>query len=134
MSHASELEVHENKQEDVYRDRARLPEAHRGGIREGRVCKVSVAGKNVLLEVRGIAGENNAVIRLDERTRNELGVRVNTRHTFTLREVGWIGQFRWAWNASDSASRIAARLGLLGIILGLFGLVLAVIPLLTDKH
>jgi hypothetical protein len=134
MSHSTELQVHENKQEDVYHDRVRLPETHRGNIREGRICKLSVGGKSVLLEVRGIIGESNAIIRLDERTRNELGVRLNTRYTFSLREVWWLGQFWWAWKASDSASRIAARLGLLGLLLGLLGLVLAVIPLLIDKR
>ena len=132
MTHNVTLEVHENKQDDVYRDRARIPEGHRGKVNEGRICKVSVGGQSVLLEIRGIVSEPKAIVRLDARTREDLGVIEKSSYAFTIHEVGWVGQFLWAWNASDSASRIAARLGLLGVLLGLLGVVLAVLPLLKD--
>lgn len=130
MTHNVTLEVHENKQEDVYRDRARIPEAHRGKVREGRICKISVGRRSVLLEIRGIVDEPKAIIRLDARTRDDLGVNEKSSYTFSIREVWWVGQFHWAWQASDSASRIAARLGLLAFVLGLAGAVLALLPLL----
>jgi hypothetical protein len=132
MTHSVELEVHQNEEDDVYRDRARIPEDHRGKVREGRICKISVAGQSILLEIRGIVCEPKAIVRLDARTRASLGVQEKSSYAFRIREVGWVGQFLWAWNASDSASRIAARLGLLGVLLGLLGMVFALLPLLKD--
>jgi len=134
VTYSIELEVHQNKQDDVYCDRARIPEGYRGNIREGRICKISVGDHSALLEIRGITEQCGAIIRLDERTRVLLNVKDRARCTFSIREVWWIGQFLWAWNASDSASRIAARLGLLGVFLGLLGVMLGIIPLLHGSH
>lgn len=39
--------------------------------------------------------------------------------------MGLCGQLCWAWNASDPAYRVAARLSLLSVVLGVGGLVLA---------
>jgi len=123
------LEVHQHLKEDVYHDRVRIPEVHRGNIREGRICKVRVNGRSSLFEVRGLVGEKRPVIRIGDRERGDLALDLLRSYDFEVSEVGWIGQFRWAWNASDSASRIAARLGLLGFVLGLVGVVLSVLPL-----
>ncbi|MGA3136687.1 MAG: hypothetical protein ABSC88_11905 [Terracidiphilus sp.] len=130
MKHKVALKVHQPEKEDVYHDRARIPEEFRGGIREGRICEISVAGKSALLEVRGIIDEKEQIIRLDEVTRNRLNVDAGKTCDFTLREAWWLGQFLWAWSASDSAARMAARLGLLGLILGLLALGIGVIPLI----
>jgi hypothetical protein len=127
-SHSTTLTVHKEDQEDVYHNRARIPEPFRGSIREGRVCKLSVGSASTLVEVRG-AGDSDAVIKIGELARRALAVRAGESHKFCLREVWWIGQLRWAWSASDSASRIAARLGILGLLLGLIGLVLGIISL-----
>ena len=43
--------------------------------------------------------------------------------------AGWIAQTRWAWNASEPMSRIAARLAVLSIALGVIGFLLGVISL-----
>jgi len=130
MRHRVTLEVHENKKEDVYCDRVRIPEGFRGSVREGRICKISVEGKGGLLEIRGILDEPRGIIRMDERTRRDVfGILTEKRYDFDIREAGWLGQFLWAWEASDSAARIAARLGLLGLILGVIGLGVALIPL-----
>ena len=128
MTETLRLEVHDHFKEDVYRDRVRIPVLHRGTINEGRVARLSVNGKHVLVEVRGLANEQNPVIRMDEITKGKIAVDFKETYTFDVREVGWLEQFRWAWNASDSASRIAARLGLLGIVLGFIG----VFPLVKD--
>ncbi|MGC2696902.1 MAG: hypothetical protein WA738_14040 [Candidatus Angelobacter sp.] len=132
MTHEIQLEVHEHKADDVYHDRARIPENFRGGFREGRICKVRAGEHATLLEIRGLQGETRKIIRLDDKTRDDLHLDVLHSYDFSLRPVWWVGQFRWAWNASDSASRIAARLGLLGLILGLAGIVIGLLPLL--KH
>jgi hypothetical protein len=130
--HAATLTVHQLDKEDVYRDRIRIPTIHRGTIGEGVVCKLSVAGKSMLLEVRGMANDDLAherVIRLDDVTRGKLGVHTGMTYQFEIREGGWMQQFWWAWNASDPAPRIAARLGILGLVLGMLGAVLGLISL-----
>lgn len=128
MSHCR-LEVHEGLKEDVYRDRVRIPAEHRDTVREGRVCKVSTNGHSILTEVRGIQSEQRPIIRMDEVTRGSLGLAFLETYAFEIREASWPEQFRWAWNSSDSASRIAARLGLVGVILGLLGLLVAITPI-----
>lgn len=132
MKHAVTLEVHQSLTDDVYHDRTRIPEMHRGGIREGRIVRISVNGNRALLEVRGLVGERRAVIRLAERDRNKLTLTFKSSYSFVIWEVGWPGQPQWAWYASDSASRIAARLGLLGLILGFLGLAAPFIQMVLE--
>jgi len=120
--------------EDVYRDRVRIPVAHGGTIGEGRVCKMSVNGKSVLVEVRGIRTsahepEPGPTILMDEITRAKLLVLTSQTYQFEMKEVGWLGQFYWAWKASDPTPRIAARLGVVGLILGAIGVVIGVVAL-----
>ncbi|MDQ2947338.1 MAG: hypothetical protein M3Y27_15635 [Acidobacteriota bacterium] len=104
------LEVHQHLKDDTYSDRIRIPEQFRGGIKEGRICKITVGSKSVLVEARGLLEEQRRIVRLDESTRNKLGVDCDQRYDFTLKTVSIIGQCKWAWNAADSAARIAARL------------------------
>ena len=73
---------------------------------------------------------DQAVIRLDDRTREKLDVKTATIYQFGIREVWWLGQFLWAWNASDPTARVAARLGILGFALGVIGAVLGIWGLL----
>jgi hypothetical protein len=130
--HTATLTVHPLDNDDVYRDRIRIPTIHRGTIGEGVVCKLCVSGKSMLLEVRGLANDplaHEPAIRLDDITRGKLVVHTGMTYQFEIRESGWIGQFWWAWNASDPAPRIAARLGILGLVLGILGAVLGVISL-----
>jgi hypothetical protein len=108
----------------------RIPEQFRGGIREGTICRLTVGENTILRSVRGLSTEFDQVIRMDEFTRNRLQVRTDSLATFEIREVGWLGQFLFAWNASEPASRVAARLGILSLVLGLLGLVLGVVSLL----
>jgi hypothetical protein len=122
------------KQNDIYKDIARVSEPHRRDaegavIPEGSICKISAGGKSILLSLRGDQENNNPTICLDEITRAVLKVKPNDQADFTFRQVRWLGQFLWAWKASDPAYRIAARLGLLSLILGLIGLVLGGIGL-----
>ena len=66
MGHAN-LEVRQGRRSEVYRDIARLPEAHRidrdgNRIPEGRICKMSVRGKRILLSLRGQQDHSDAAI------------------------------------------------------------------------
>jgi hypothetical protein len=124
--------------DDADRDRVRIPVVRRPKIGEGRVCKLSVQGKSALVEVRDVplaaSPGSGQVIFMDLVTRNKLLglgmiLAADKEYEFQIREVGWLGQMQWAWNASDPTPRIAARLGVLGAILGLIGVALGVIAI-----
>jgi hypothetical protein len=128
------LTIHSADQEDVYKDIARIPEQYRVDrsgrtISEGRVCRVSVRSKYSYVLLRGSQLHTGPTIRLDERKRNELDLRPNTEADFDLKPVGLMGEFLWAWHASDPAYRISARLGVLSLALGVIGLVLGLLSL-----
>lgn len=125
------LDIAKADSTDVYKDLARIPEKyridHKGEpIPEGRICKVTVSGESVLLSLRGQQSHPNASIYLDEKTRLRLGLETKDNEDFCFRQVSWFGQFLWVWRASDPAYRIAARVGLLSILIGVAGLLLSI--------
>ena len=67
---------------------------------------------------------------MDDKTRTDLGITDKNEYDFQLEELGWLGQFRWAWNASDPAPRIAARIGLVSMLMSLVGIVFGLGPFL----
>lgn len=120
---------------DVYKDMARIPQEHRFDVRgkvvhEGQICRVRVRDRSATLSIRGYSENSAAVIRVDERTRARLEVTIGDEADFSLTPVGFPGQFAWAWRASDPAYRIAARLGLISVILGALGFALGAAGLL----
>jgi len=126
------------KPDEVYRDMARVPEMHRidakgKPISEGCICYVKAGGRRILLSLRGVAGASNAAIQIDEKTRNALVLTAGEEADFEFLRVSWLGQFLWAWRASEPAYRIPARLGLLSLVLGLIGLVLGAVSLAFSK-
>src|SRR5262245_54788492 len=128
-THKVKLEVLKIAEEDIYKDFVRIPQEHRGQIAEGRVCELRVGHECIRRAVRGYLHDASAAIRMDEFTRSRLRLTPGKPVEFVIREVGWIGQFLWAWNASDPVPRIAARLGILSVVLGAVGLVLGIIAL-----
>jgi len=130
MAHVVSLTVEAIDKEEVYLDRVRVPVVHRGTIGEGRVCRLTVNRKSVLVEIRGVRDPSaGKIILTDEVTRGKLVIFTHQQYQFEIEEVGWLSQFWWAWNASDPTPRIAARLGVLGFILGAIGVVLGLVPL-----
>jgi len=114
---------------DVYRDIARVPEIHRKDqtgrtVPEGSVCKLSTPGRSVYVLLRGVGDETEAGIWLDERTRNRLSLSVGHQAEFEFHPCGLWGQTCWAWSASDPSYRVAARLAVLSVLLGVVGLFL----------
>src|SRR5438045_3886629 len=104
------LEVHRAIGEDVYRDLVRIPESFRKDpngrrIRESTVCQIAVKDRSTLVSVRGLAEEARPIIRMDEKTRLDLGIIDQKEYEFVLTPVGWVKQFRWAWNSSDPTAR-----------------------------
>lgn len=130
-----ELEVANIHWGDVYKDVARIPEPFRLDERgmpivDGTICRVSTNSRTTLLSIRGQSEHRNPAIHLDEKTRAILDVKERDKLQFTFRKAGFWGQFRWAWGASDPAYRIATRLGIVSVGLGLLGLALGTIGVL----
>jgi hypothetical protein len=131
------LEVANITWADVYKDVARVPEDfrkdHNGQpIQEGTICWVTAGHRTALLSLRGQNEHGNPAIHIDEKTRATLGVTVRDNLAFVFRKAGPWGTFKWAWQASDPAYRIATRLGILSVCLGLLGLALGVIGLVIS--
>lgn len=113
---------------------ARVPETFRidgkgEAITEGRICRVKAGSRSILLSLRGAGSNSNPAIHIDEKARKALGLGNGKTVDFEFRQVGWLDQFLWAWDASDPAYRIAARLGLLSLVLGIIGFVLGIVSL-----
>jgi hypothetical protein len=126
------LTVHQSAEEDIYKDLVRVPEIYRldskgKHIPEGSICQITVAttGNSKLTSVRGCK-DDGPIVRMDEKVRTDLCVVPEREYEFRLRRVWWFGQCRWAWQASDPAYRLAARLGVLSVLLGLIGLCLGI--------
>ena len=128
------LKVTKAKWDDVYRDIARIPEAVRVNnkgvvISEGSVCRISVGERSAYALARGLADSTERSIQLDERIRNQLGIKIGNEYDFLLQEVGLCGRLCWACRASDPAYRLAAHLALTSVILGAIGLILGILSL-----
>lgn len=128
------LTVRPAKQEDIYKDIVRIPERFRLDTRgkeviEGSVCKIVTPGGSSYGLLRGLGNSSEPVILMDERIRNVLCIGDGDDVEVSIKTVGHWGQFWWAWNASDPAYRVAARLGLLSVVLGFIGVLLGGISL-----
>jgi hypothetical protein len=125
------LTVRQLPTEDIYKDLFRIPEHFRTDrdgrpILESTICEVSTGDRSILLWARGSTGDTTGVLRIDDKTRNALGVAWNSEHDFKLQPVRWLGQVKWACRASDQATRTAAWLGVLSVVLGFLGLILGI--------
>ena len=128
------LTVHQLAKEEVYRDIIRVNQEHRSDpegkpIKEGSVCAVTVDGKKRSYAVlRGYEASDLREVRMDYITRENLGVNYDTEYEFQFRPASAWGELSWAWNTSEIGYRIAARLAVVGFVLG----VIAFVPILID--
>ena len=129
------LEVHQQLERDIYRDIVRIPEEHRRDtqgriVREGTIVKIIVPGEmSKVVWLRGMEGETKALIRMDDKTRNALGLGTNQQYDFKIQSVGCYRKFRWASDSSDPVVCIATWLGAISVTLGVIGVLMAVIAL-----
>ena len=133
------LTVHQAKSDGVYTDTIRVHKHERNCVKEGRICKVSVDGNAPKpFAIRGLPDKEKGWIRLDEVSRERLGLNECEVHRFTFEEAGWIEAIRWAINASDPAARIATLIALwlggAGVVLGLIGIVLSAWGICITLH
>src|SRR5881397_2841825 len=107
------LRVCQAAKDDLYKDFVRIPEVHRVDIegrrvKNGEICEISVDGGigTTLTLARGMIGITEPCIFMDEKTRLDLGITDQSEHDFRLVRVGWLKQFKWAWDASHPIARI----------------------------
>jgi hypothetical protein len=127
--HRAKLKVLTADREDVYRDIARIPQDHRGEIKEGAICRITREQRSVFVAVRGIGDRKEALIKLDDKTRLALGVETGACYDFDIEPLNWVYQFFAPWHASDPFNRIAMRLSLISLFLGAIGLLLGFLAL-----
>jgi len=125
------LQVHQLNKEDIYKDIIRVNEAHRinrhgATIKEGQVCLVLVNGRKCLVVLRGHQDSDTPQVRMDDYTRGRLGLRENVSYEFEFKQMGFVGQLRWAWDATEIGYQVASRIAVLGFIMGAIGLVLVI--------
>lgn len=137
-----QLSVHNIAAEDTWKDIVRIKKKFRVDSRgkpipRGKVCRISVGDKSKWVIVHGRIPDNK-FIEMDLNVRIALGVDVNETHEFILHRFSWIRSLWFPWKASDPIYRLPAQLSLvsffLGVILGVFGIVVGLIPLHRDRH
>lgn len=116
-----ELTVQQIDWEDVFHDMVRVHYNHRPFAKAGAVIVVEHGGKKARLVARGVPKNSRSAIWLDLRSREQLGLKPNTQASFTFKKASLCDEFRWAWSATDAMPRIAARLALISVGLGLLG-------------
>ena len=131
-----ELEVAKLHWSDVYKDMGRILETYRRDekgdvVPEGRICKISVNSRQ--LSLRGQTEHGNPTIEIDEKTKRLLSVEVGRTADFHIRPVLIVGQFLWAWRASDPAYRLAARVGLASIVLSTFEAIAGIVSIIAKS-
>ena len=126
------LEVHEQWKEDVYLDIVRIPENYRRDsqgrlVPEGTIVKLIVSnGASKTVWLRGMEGETAPWIRMDDKTRNDLRVDRGRRYDFRIECANICGKLRWALHSSNPALGIAVLLGVISVVLGGLGLLVAI--------
>jgi hypothetical protein len=134
MTLVKSLVVGRSYRDDVYKDIVRIPEDQRRedhgfAIPEGTLCSIKTGQLRTYAFVRGLSESVEAVILIDDRTRNKLGVESGAKYDFEIEPTKTWGQIRWAWHAADPAYRIGSRLCLLSLLLGFVGLALGAVSL-----
>jgi hypothetical protein len=118
------LTVKSARDDDVYKDIVRMNAKDRLTVRAGIIAKISVDGRSKFFVVRGVAGDQQGTILMDDVGRESLSVGIGQEYEFEIQPAGLLGQVRWACAVTDSAARIAAWLGVFGVGLGAVGAVL----------
>ena len=123
------LTVRQVEREDVFHDVVRVHLDHRPFAQAGTVVVVGHAGREVRLVARGAPKRDKTGVWLDLRSREKLGLKPNEQAPITFKQATICDEFKWAWSATDAMPRIAARLGLLSVGLGLLGVLLGALSL-----
>ncbi len=126
-------------EDEVYHDIARIPEEYRKDpqgqrISRGEVCQLRCkeTGRKVFIVLYG--GSKGTEIRIDNRTRRNLEVKVDHDYEFELIPSGFWGEVRWALESGDVVHRFSSKVALVSLFLGLVGVALGVVALFVSRH
>ena len=114
---------------DVFQDMARVDLEHRQHSKAGKVIVIKAHGKTAWALARGAPGRDSTSIFLDDATRDRLDLSAGDLVDFTITKAAFWDEFLWAWFATNASVRVAARLGVLSVILGFVGLALGAVAL-----
>jgi hypothetical protein len=133
------LRVTEAVKEDVYKDIARIHWDERGRDNHvGAIVSIKVdGGRKKYFSLRGLGNDRFGEIALDHVARTELKLELNDRHEFTIEETSAWEKLKWAVKANDPTARIAVWIAVWSGIVGIAGLVLALIglyPAIKEIH
>lgn len=124
------LTIVELRTTDVFQDMVRVHQTHRRDVPAGRICRVTRGSNSVLLVARGAPHSQPKSFAVDLRTRNRLGIASYGQQVEVYFErATWLDEIIWGWRASEPISRIATRLGVISLGLGILGAVLGAISL-----
>jgi hypothetical protein len=133
----TKLTVKKISKEDVFGDTARVSEEYRKtpsgkDIKSGTVCKIKVNGRSAYAVIRGTPDEITQNIYMDDYLRKDLGVEPGEAHDFKFHPTSVFGSIAWTWKATDPVYRVASRLSVLSLALGILGLILGALPFASE--
>lgn len=123
------LTVRQIEREDVFHDMARLHLSHRPNSPAGTVLKIKADKRLVYRAARGAPANLKDSIWIDLKTRQALGLQANVEADLEISKANCFEEMFWTWNATNPAARIATRVSVVSLILGLVGLGLGVVSL-----
>ena len=127
-----QLFVHRLESEAKYKDIVRVSQTEFKSetgepiLHKNNVYRLTANKRSVLVALRG---SHRNGIAMDMVTRKRLGLEEGRSYHFEFGRAGWVGQFIWTWEATDPAYRIASRLGLISLVLGVVGVLLGILSL-----
>ncbi len=99
-------------------------------IARNTICEITINGHTKLLALRGNRDKQPHML-LDSTTRHELDVENGCTYDVEIHTVSWFSYWKWAWGAADPGYRLAMQISLISFALGLIGLILGLLPLIT---
>ena len=120
------LTVHQVPKSDVFSDSVRVHYSHRPEVAAGRIMRVCANGKVIRAVARSAIKNDRGGVWLDDAMRKYLGVRDDKEADFEFKPPTVWDEWIWAWHASNAVTRVAARISLISLFLGVLGLVLGV--------
>lgn len=121
------LLVQQADKEDIFEDLVRLHKSHRPGILAGSICRVTVDDRAILAVARNSTDNIPGIISLDEALRSRLKVKNGGQYDFSIEAASFWSQVKWGWSATNPVNRVATRLAVLSVSLGILGLVLGLL-------
>lgn len=134
ISRQIKLKVRSAQEEDVYKDIVRISQNSRHGLKTGKIHRFKADGNHAYFILRGTGPENDGKLLIDEAARSKLSLSAGAEREFLIEEVGWWGELVWMWEATDPTYRVAGRLGVLSLLLGLLAFAPLIYSALNALH